>query len=593
FGGYYSLVDMGLKSFAAVSLFGPPFIIGLFWKKGTRKGAMAGLVAGFCLWFYTLIMPALIKAGVVRDVGLVGRMVHSGMLNPDGLFGISGMGEWSHFLLWSMLFNIMFYLGVSVFTRQSEEEKVQSLVFVESYSETGWVAPEGTYTVKDIEEILSQYLGKEAAQAAIQGFLSRKGKSWDELSAPDLFDLRQEAERVLAGAIGSSMSAIIFENRFVLTERDRGELSESVRHMTENLRLSRQELAEANRELLYLKEFSENIIESAPIGIATVDSLLKVRYWNRGMETVTAIGRQEAMDMSLVLLLPWIPSQLLLKKGEGRGTVQTPGHQTFTVTISPFKDSSGYMAGGYVVILEEISERRRMEEQLLQSAKMASIGRLTAGISHEVGNPLASISSLVQELASLDMSSPEDRAFTGASLKEINSHIERIARIVRSLGDFARVSTSEKVPIAISEVLDRAVSLVKYDRRFKNVSFTTEIGQTPLVRVNPDQIQQVFLNLILNSLDVMPGGGQIDVSVRPAGAFVEIRVRDTGPGIDEEVKDRIFDPFFSTKPLGKGTGLGLSICYGIVRDHNGTITVRSRKGEGAEFTIRLPVETNA
>ncbi|MFA5354025.1 MAG: ATP-binding protein [Thermodesulfovibrionales bacterium] len=589
-GGYYSLVDMGLKSFEAVSLFAPAFLLGLFWKRGNKKAAMAGLLAGFSVWSYTLVLPTMIKAGVVRDVGLVGRMVHSEMLNPQSLFGVTGLGEWGHSLLWSMLVNLVIYLGVSVFTQQEEEEAMQALVFVESYKGTGEAAPEGLYTVKDIEEILSQYIGRGDAQAAIRAFLDRRQRRWDELSPRELFELRHEAEGVLAGAIGSAMAAVIFENRFVLTERDRGELSESVRHMTENLRLSRKELAEANRELLYLKEFSENIIESAPIGIATVDSLLKVRYWNRGMESVTGIGRSEAMDRSLILLLPWIPSGTLLQKGQKEGTFQTPAHQTLTVTISPFKDSSGYMAGGYVVILEDVTEKRKMAEELLQSSKMASIGRLTAGISHEVGNPLASISSLVQELASLEMETEEDREFTGSSLQEINSHIERIARIVRSLGDFARISSSEKVPASVADILDRAVSLVKYDRRFRDIRLVTEIGELPQVRVNPDQIQQVFLNLILNAMDAMPGGGEIRISAVRAGNSLEISFTDSGPGIDEAVQGRIFDPFFSTKPLGKGTGLGLSICYGIVRDHNGTISMQSRKGEGATFIIRLPVE---
>ena len=306
------------------------------------------------------------------------------------------------------------------------------------------------------------------------------------------------------------------------------------------------------------------------------------------METITGIKRASAYNRSITHLLPWITKELLLQSEQKEMTVH-PSSQVFKIKINPFKDPSG----GYVVILEDITEKKKMEEQLLQTSKLASIGKLTAGISHEIGNPIASISSLVQELNSLKMDSPEDVEFTEKSLGTINNHIERIAKIVRSLGDFARISSAEKVLSNISEILDRTVNLVKYDKRFKDIQLTTDIEDIPRIKVNPDQIQQVFLNLMLNAIDAMPDGGKLNISMKKAGrAFVEIMFSDTGSGMDESMLSKVFDPFFTTKTLGKGTGLGLSICYGIVREHDGTITVKSKKGEGTAFTIRLPIEQN-
>ncbi len=237
---------------------------------------------------------------------------------------------------------------------------------------------------------------------------------------------------------------------------------------------------------------------------------------------------------------------------------------------------------------------------------------MTAGISHEIGNPLASISSLVQEIRSLKVGAfnqaayegggtttikdtgsaegGEDSVFLAESLKTINNHIERIAKIVRSLGDFARTSSREKIGSNISEILDRTVNLVRYDKRFKNIQLVSNIENIPMLRINPDRVQQVFLNLMLNAIDAMPGGGKLTVSMKRKGDSVEIVFSDTGAGIDEVIMDRIFDPFFTTKPFGRGTGLGLSICYGIIKEHNGTISVKSKKGEGTTFTISLPVE---
>jgi two-component system NtrC family sensor kinase len=160
---------------------------------------------------------------------------------------------------------------------------------------------------------------------------------------------------------------------------------------------------------------------------------------------------------------------------------------------------------------------------------------------------------------------------------------------VRSLGDFARTSTGRKIASDLREIFHRTVELVRYDKRFRRVRFQAEFEAVPPLLVNPDQMEQVLLNLLLNALDAMPAGGDLRATMRREGPEVVIQVSDTGRGIDPEALDRVFDPFFTTKPLGKGTGLGLSICYGTVKEHGGTITVRSTPGAGTTFTIRLPV----
>ena len=584
-GRFYTLVEIGLKSFEAVTIFAPSILLGLYWKKGNRAGAIGGILGGFIIWFYTLLMPALLKAEVFSQDKFFSFLLYSDLLNPHSLLGLKGLDKWSHSLFWGLFFNLLLYVGLSLFTRQKRDEERQALLFVESYSPK-MLPKKISYTIKEIEALLGQYIGKMEAREIVDRFLGQEGIGRDSVSEGHLIRLRDEAERVLSGALGSAIATIIFEDKSTLTEQERGDLSTSIRQITDTLRLSRLELAEANRNLAYLKEFSENIIESAPLGIVTIDSWLRVKYWNKGMETITGIKKSVAINRSVQPLLPWINRSTWLQNRPQEMVVQTPTQQTIKINISPFKDPSG----GFVVILENITEKKKMEEQLLQTSKLASLGKLTAGISHEIGNPLASISSLVQELSTLDMHSSEDADFSVEALKTINNHIERIAKTVRSLGDFARISSSEKTASNISEILDRTVNLVKYDKRFKNIKLTTDIEPVPPFKINPDQIQQVFLNLMLNALDAMPGGGLLDVSIKNRDSFVEIAFSDTGPGIDDAVIDRIFDPFFTTKPLGKGTGLGLSICYGIIKEHNGVINVKSRQGGGTTFVIKLPRE---
>ncbi|UCG78208.1 MAG: PAS domain-containing protein [Nitrospirota bacterium] len=590
FGEFYSLVDMGLKSFEAVSLFAPPFLIGLYWKGGNKKGAMAGLIGGFTVWLYTLLIPAMYRAEILHEGTLIRMIFESEMLNPHALFGLKGLDKWSHSLLWSLAVNCALYFGVSIFTRQDEEETKQAISFVEmvpSYSSfMGKVKDIG-----EIESILCQYIGFAEGKTAIRRILTSRGIDTKGITESDLLVIRDDAERILSGAIGSTIATMILKDRLILTDREREDLSDSIRDMAGNLRLSRQELTEANKQLTFLKEFSENIIESLPLGIVTIDERERVTYWNRYMEKLTGITKGQSYNENVRALIGDMHDCFLddsIETGEftcdrarERGA---NGDSLIKINISPFMDKGK----GHVLVLEDITEKHRLEKELSQASKEASLGRLTAGVSHEIGNPLASISSLVQELREIELESGENRTFKLDSLENINSHLERIARIVRSLGDFARISSVDKTPSDLVEILDRMITLIKYDKRAKNIEFISDIKEVPPVLVNPDQIQQVLFNIALNAIDAMPGGGSLNISIDETDGYVEAKFKDTGTGIDKDVIDRIFDPFFTTKPLGKGTGLGLSICYGIIRDHNGDIDVISRPGHGTTFSIKLP-----
>ncbi len=248
-GAYESLAALGLKSFEAVALFAPPLIIGLYWKRCNKYGAFAGLCAGFLIWLYASFVPPLINVGVIDKDSFIGIMAASHFFNPTALFGVWGMGKTLHTIFWSMLAELIFFFGVSLATRQSKEEEMQSLLFVESYEVAPVSGHSVSYVIEDIENILGRYMGADEVQKVIEGFLGRKNKDRSELFSSDLIELRTEAEKMLAGSIGPSLSSIVFEDRFVLTEADKVEIAESIERVTESLRLSRQELSDANQEL--------------------------------------------------------------------------------------------------------------------------------------------------------------------------------------------------------------------------------------------------------------------------------------------------------------------------------------------------------
>jgi PAS domain S-box-containing protein len=593
-GEFYSLVDIGLKSFEAVTIFAPAFLLGLYWKRGNKYGAMAGIMAGFLIWCYTLLVPALLKAGLIHREGALSALLNSHLLDPYSLFGLTGLDKWTNSLLWGLLFNVGLYVGVSIFTPHKREEQRQALVFVESYSPS-FPHEESIYSMKEIEEILGQYIGRREALEIIEFFLARNRKKKQSITQADLLKLKNEAKRILSGVLGSSIANIIFEERIAQTEKARGELLDSIKQMTSTLRYSRKELEEANRQLAMLKEFSENIIESLPLGVATLDESLHVKYWNQTMEIITGLNKRDALEVDVGLLLSCLEPRLFAPEIKENPEIR----QCEFICKMPNRILKAYVSGltgtqrGYVLLFEDITEKKKIEEELFRTTKHAGIGRLAAGVSHEIGNPLASISSLVQELLAED-----GTPFAKDSLNTINQHIERIARIVRNLGDFARLYPREKIKTSIEQILEKTINFVRYDKNFRHIEITTKVGKLPPVKIDPDQIQQLFLNLMLNARDAMPEGGKLAISVEARLGMLEMVFTDTGEGIDPEVKDKIFDPFFTTKSGARGgttgamrgTGLGLSICYSIIKDHGGTIELQSEKGRGASFIIKIPIE---
>ena len=544
-GQFDSLVDIGLKSFEAVTIFAPSILLGLYWKGGNKKGAIAGILAGFSVWIYTLLIPAFMRAGLIEKGNVLEAVFNSTLLNPHALFGLQGLDRWTHSLFWGLFLNICFYVGVSLLTRQSDEETHQAIVFVDSFSPLHIGTAYRPSGIAEVEDILGQYIGPDEAREIVDGFLKKNGLTRMSLSGEWLIKLREEAERVLSGAMGPSISTLVFQDRMVLTHDEALRVSNSIQQISRSLRLSRQELAEANRQLAMLKEFSENIIESLPLGVATLDEALRVTYWNSGMEMITGVEKSDSLECDASQLLTCLEPRLFTPEVH-------EGEITCRRNFDPQIILKGYVSRltgaqkGYVLVLEDITEKKKIEEELFRATKHASVGRLAAGVAHEIGNPLASISSLVQELQTEDVSS-----FTKDSLTTINQHVHRIARIVRSLGDFARLYPRQKVATGLGDILENTLNLVRYDKNFRKIEIRTDVHATPPLKIDPDQIQQVFLNLILNARDAMPNGGSLDISVKHVDGSVLMLFADTGCGIDLEVRDKVFDPFFSTEGAGK------------------------------------------
>lgn len=267
------------------------------------------------------------------------------------------------------------------------------------------------------------------------------------------------------------------------------------------------------------------------------------------------------------------------KGGYGTEVDLRKSNDEIGLLASSFNEMSRKMAA-------DIDELQRLNEQLMRAEKLAAMGTLAAGVAHEVNNPLASISSLVQMMRAEAGHSDETRE----RLNLISAQIDRINQVTKDMTNFARTRPAAKHNVDINAIVNTAMRLANFDKVFQSLDLGRNLAEDlPTVFADEDQLQQVFLNLLLNARDAMPDGGKLEVRSLFEDGRVTIEIADSGTGIDEDEAKQIFDPFFTTKPAGKGTGLGLAVCYGIVTAHDGRIEVASNEPSGSIFRVILPI----
>lgn len=364
----------------------------------------------------------------------------------------------------------------------------------------------------------------------------------------------------------------------------------------ENGRLYRQLQLKA-AELDRMRAFSDNIIESLGDGLAVVDGDGRVVRWNSalerlyGVERGAALGRtlEELFDPEFVAVLAGGPRNssegtvvyrvpLLSRHPEGRRRLLV------NAAVAPVR-SPDLKTAATLILIDDMTARAHLEEQLQIAEKMASIGLLAAGVAHEINTPLAGISSFTQML--LQEADPDDPRTR--ILEKIERQTFRAAKIVSGLLNLARPPQTDKGPVDLNGVINDVMSLVEHQFAASRITLRKELSPEPLIVQGIEyKLQQVILNLILNARDAMPKGGWLRVATRAEGDRAVVEIEDTGVGIPREHLSRIYDPFFTTKGFGQGTGLGLSVTYGIVQEHEGTITCESTVGQGTCFTLTLP-----
>jgi PAS domain S-box-containing protein len=375
----------------------------------------------------------------------------------------------------------------------------------------------------------------------------------------------------------------------------------------ENGRLYHQLRVKAD-EVERMREFNENIVESLDDGLVVADANDRIVRWNRAIEQLYGPLRRDAIGLGLheVFDGAFVESLRAARRDAPAGATlyrvplagraaQSGRRLLVNVATVPLQTAAGNLSSttGTLIIIEDVTSRVRLEEQLQISEKMASIGLLAAGVAHEVNTPLTGISSFTQML--LEGADPEDPRTR--VLEKIERQTFRAARIVNGLLTLSRSgnqAATERMPVDLNAVVSDVLTLVEHQLEAASIKIRRDFASPGVVvSAMEHKLQQVFLNLFLNARDAMPKGGWLSVTTREAGGQAVVEIADTGSGIPTEHLSRIYDPFFTTKAIGHGTGLGLSITYGIVREHEGTLHCDSTVGQGTRFVLSLPLTSAA
>lgn len=372
------------------------------------------------------------------------------------------------------------------------------------------------------------------------------------------------------------------------------------------------EITERKKLEQALKESEERyrtLVDTANTAIIAVNEKGKITYVNPAAEKLFEYRHDELIDEDVTVLMPEKYKQLFRDKVSDSAESGFSGYLENTVEFTGLKKSgvevpleisiSKCRIEGtriYTAIIMDITERKNLQEQLIQSAKLAAIGELISGVTHEVNNPLA----IVMGYAEMILQEPEIdedmKQYVGIIFKES----ERARKVIQNLLSFARQHNPEKEKISVNELLNNTLLLAEYDIKKNNITVKKNYDQNlPSIMADPNQLQQVFLNLLINAQHAVSeknGNGEIllETSLIEGNSSenetrVMITIRDNGKGIPDNILNRIFDPFFTTKPVNKGTGLGLSVSHGIIKEHGGNIYAENNPGEGASFRIELPV----
>jgi len=573
------IVNIGLISFTAILQFAPVIIGGLFWQKANKHGAIAGLLSGFFIWFYTLVIPQFTNSSWISPDILEYGLFSIDLLRPTALFGLEGFDSIPHAVFWTMFFNISAYLIVSLLTKSTDLEKKVSMDFVDILEKKSHdyhsMDLESNIDVNEklvlFERILNQYLNKEKTQTTIENIknkfhLNEKKK----INILELSKIYSYIERILSGTLGTASAYSVLKKSNIFSEDEATSLSDVYASILKNMKISPEEFTQ---KINYFKEKEKLLNEHY--------EQLKEKITQRDEEIE---ARKKAQDEVKAL------NETLENKVEDR--------------TKRLKEANADLE-------KSMEDLKRTQEDLIESEKMASLGGLVAGVAHEINTPVGlsltgithfmSLSERIsKDYANEELSEEEFEEFiktTKELSQSINLNLQKTAQLVKSFKQVAVDQSSDELrDFELNEYLEEILVSLKNITKKTKIKVEVSCPEMLMIKGYPGALSQVVTNLIINSLKHAYDKydeNVIEINVTTTNSQVNIEFKDYGKGISKENMTKIFDPFFTTSREDGGSGLGLSIIYNIITTKlGGTISVESEENKGTTFKIQFEKELN-
>lgn len=553
----------------------------IYWPEGNRRGLIAGLVTGLAIWVVTLVLP------FSNTVNLLGLL--DAPLVPD-------YSNWHIFTFISLTANVAVFALISmVSTSTSEETSAAQACSMGALSRPQRRELLATSSAEFAKQ-LAEPLGFGVAKREVARALSQLKLPNVEYRPYQLRRLRDQIEINLSGLLGPSVARDMVKRHLGFKPMARGGTAQDIRYVERALGDYQNQLTGLAGELDNLRRHYRQTLQNLPIPACSVGEDGEILMWNTAMESLTGITADDVVGARL-LALPehW---HLLLddfNRGEElhryKHRLDLRGKPHWLNLHKAALSGPDHPEGGSIILVEDQTETRLLEDELMHSERLASVGRLAAGVAHEIGNPVTGISSLAQNLK-LETDNPDilDTA------DQIQQQTRRISTILQSLMNFARTGNHAQAnryePVVVHRCVDESINLLSLSDRGQGIHFVNDCPPDLRVLGDEQRLVQVFINLLANARDASPVGGSIRVSGNGDGYSAIIEVTDEGSGIPPDQLDHIFEPFYTTKAPNQGTGLGLSLVYSIVEEHYGNIQVDSpadaKTGTGTCVRLRLP-----
>ncbi len=580
--GRQSLTQLALVAFTGTLQFLPGIIATPYWPKANRRGLLVGLGGGLGIWFFSMLLPL------------------AGGDNPHQLTAFYGMllGQsdklWTSAALVSLGFNAGLFIVISLLTTTSPAEKVAAEVCSMDDLARPTRHTLSVYSAADFSHRLAPALGEQTAASEVRRALSELQFSSDESRPYALRRLRARIEANLSGLLGPAVAHRIIESRIPFQPGVHAD-TDDIRLIERNLDQAQTHFTGLAADLDNLRRHHRETLDKLPIGACSIGADGELLMWNQSMQRITGIAPGDVLGSLLGSIPhPWgnILEEFLAGETDtvlktevaiGKGPSRWIGLHKTTIKEGPSSNT--------VVMVEDITDLELLEEELLHNERLASIGRLAAGVAHEIGNPVTGIACLAQNLE-YESDPVEIRYMAQDILKQTS----RVTRIVESLMNFSHTGShsgeTKLAPTNLADCVDEAIHLLALDREARPVQFENHCDRELVVLADSQRLLQVFINLLGNARDASDDYAVVHIQAGTSDEQVRIDVEDSGCGIPPELQSQVFEPFYTTKEPGAGTGLGLALVFSIMEDMNGKVQLSSPLSEGdkpgTRVTLYLP-----